>query len=787
MRAERFLATCLVLAVLFCCESPAPAQSPPAKPATLWQFLGIPQTFRRSYDGIVNRRGERPNLERKPPLKALADPANLASDNPAIKAAAEIKQQEDLKPQKIKAIKYLAVIACGCYPGVKESLLAALDDCTEEVRYEAAVAFCRAAGNPCSLCNRATCCDPKVKEKLKDMALGTDSNNCYKEPSARVRAAANMALRACDQIPIPAEAPKEKKEGPTEPNGKETGEGVLRGLEAPMPPVPTPTSPQAKKASPVFSQVSLPSAKSDSPDSPDSPDILPGESTREPGYAIVQYSGSRAVPCQCARCRRWSGRVVCPTAPMAPEAPEIAEAAPYAPGVEEPGVEPAAPSPAPSALAGTFGAARAPASAAPYMIGDMFGSYGSASSFVQSYSFSGLRYDYATGYTIMGEQTRVAFHDPEPQPEFPIPIINYNDASARLGGPPLSAVPAGGTLVSGETSYDGPDGGDYDYRTGYTSAFDVRYFVPVVNPGSGGVVGKLKIAENTSPMPRDRLIFDYSYFDNVPLYPGGVNVNRFVLGFEKTFCRGAASFELKAPMASTLDSDLTIGETPGFTSGEFGNMLLTFKALLVQTETMAFSGGLSVGVPTADSTRVGMVGRPLLIEIDNQSTHVAPFVGWLWTPNDCFFAHAFLQYDVDTNGSPVRVDRGNGLAHAGRLTDSTFQYFDVGIGQWVYRNEGCPGGIEGVAWTAELHWNLALQDADYVHSGDFLIGQPMNNVEVFTAVLGAHFQFEKSTLTVGYGTPLGGGADQEFDGELRVMFNRHFGRTTRASRTPSML
>lgn len=98
-----------------------------------------------------------------------------------------------------------------------------------------------------------------------------------------------------------------------------------------------------------------------------------------------------------------------------------------------------------------------------------------------------------------------------------------------------------------------------------------------------------------------------------------------------------------------------------------------------------------------------------------------------------------------------------------------------------------PGGIEGVAWTAELHWNLALQDADYVHSGDFLIGQPMNNVEVFTAVLGAHFQFEKSTLTVGYGTPLGGGADQEFDGELRVMFNRHFGRTTRANRTPSML
>lgn len=418
------------------------------------------------------------------------------------------------------------------------------------------------------------------------------------------------------------------------------------------------------------------------------------------------------------------------------------------------------------------------------MIGDMFGSYAGASSIVQGFSFSGLRYDFSNDLTIQGQQTRVALHnDPGPEPEFPIPIIDYNDAAARLGGPALSAVPAGGTLVSGQTSYQG-------YNNGidtYTSTFDVEYFVPVVNPGSGGVVGKLKIAENTSPMPRDRLIFDYSYFDNVPLYPGGVNVNRFVLGFEKTFCRGAASFELKAPMASTLDSDLTIGEAPGITEGEFGDMLLTFKGLLVQTETMAFSGGVSVGVPTADSTRVGMIGRPTLIEIENESTHVAPFLGWLWTPNDCFFAQAFLQYDVDTNGNPVLVNRGNGLAPAGRLTDSTFQYFDIGIGRWVYRNSGCRGGIQGVAWTAELHWNLALQDADYIRAGNFLIGQPRDNVEVFTAVLGAHFQLEKSILTVGYATPLGGSADQEFDGELRVMFNRHFGRTTRASQTPSML
>jgi hypothetical protein len=782
MKTAHLLVANLFLGVLLASNSPVAAQTPQAKPATLWQFLGVPQTVHKSYDGLANRKGEHPGLERKPPLKALADPANLESDNPAIKAAAEIKQQEDLKPQKIKAIKYLSEIACGCYPGVKEALLAALDDCTEDVRYEAAVAFCKAAGNPCSLCNRATCCDEKVREKLKDMALGTDANGCHKEPSARVRAAANMALRACNQIP--RAAPLEKKEGPTESETKETGEGVLRGLQAPMPPVPTPAAPGEDKTSSVFRPASLQSAYLF-----DQPDLLPaGGSVRGAGDAAVQHSGGRGIPCQCNRCRRWRGPSVCPTVPAEPG---IAGAAPSAPGAEEPGITSAPPtSPSPSALAGTFGAARAPASAAPYMIGDMFGSSGSASSIVQRFSFSGLSYDYFTGYTIQGQQTRVALHNPQSEPDFPIPIIDYNDASGRLGGGPLNDVPAGGTFVSGETSFDG--GGDdvyndYDYYSGFTSAFDVQYFVPVINPGSGGVVGKLKIAENTSPMPRDRLIFDYSHFDNVPMYPGGVNVNRFVLGFEKTFCGGAASFELKAPMASTLDSDLTIGQTPGFTEGEFGNMLLTVKGILAETETMIFSGGLSVGVPTADSTRVGMIGRPTLIEIRNESTHLAPFLGWLWTPNECFFAQAFLQYDVDTRGNPVLVDTGNGLMSRGRLNDSTFQYADVGIGRWIHRNDACVRGIQGVALTAELHWNLALQDADYIQSGNFLIGQPLTNVEVFTAVLGAHLQFEKSILTVGYGTPLGGGTDQEFDGEFRVMFNRTFGPSTRASRTPSML
>ena len=69
---------------------------------------------------------------------------------------------------------------------------------------------------------------------------------------------------------------------------------------------------------------------------------------------------------------------------------------------------------------------------------------------------------------------------------------------------------------------------------------------------NGGVVGQVKLAEGFSPIPQDRVYFNYSYFNQVPLSASGVNVNRFTPGFEKTFWDRLASVEFRTPMASTL-------------------------------------------------------------------------------------------------------------------------------------------------------------------------------------------------------------------------------------------
>ena len=350
-----------------------PAPAAPAGPTTLWQFLGIPQAVHQCQGANLNKLGNNPDKEVKPPLKAIADPANLQSPNPAVKKAAEIKQEEDLAPQKIKALKYLATIGCACHPGVKEALLAALDDCTEAVRYEAVLAFCHAAGCPCSVCHKTSCCGPDVTKKLRDMAEGVDANGCPNEPSPRVRAAAANAVNACNMVmpetTVPTPVP-EKIELPATPR-PERGAATTPG---PLP------NDSRYGSLPQNGQESRPSAPRDAgvPVRPVSLEqTQPGDAVAlAPAAGVAELSGNpsgdqlAALPGG-----HLFGRPTCPCpCPPVPGAP-----APVTPGVPAPVPAPgeappaAPPTLASDALASSLGATAGPTSAAPNMIGDFSG------------------------------------------------------------------------------------------------------------------------------------------------------------------------------------------------------------------------------------------------------------------------------------------------------------------------------------------------------------------------------------------------------------------------------
>lgn len=354
---------------------------------------------------------------------------------------------------------------------------------------------------------------------------------------------------------------------------------------------------------------------------------------------------------------------------------------------------------------------------------------------------------------------------------------------------------AGGQAIVSDVQNAGPLNGVISGQTVVTAGGDT---VPLVNiqqpltiaavpsPAQGGAIGRLKIAENTSPMPRDRVFFNYSYFQNVPLTETGINVNRFTPGFEKTFNEGTSSVEFRAPFATTLNSNVS---TTGVSDGdqlEFGDISLALKSLVYRDDDWAFSGGMQIALPTADAVNVNLADGTTIIRIKNQTVHLMPFVGALFTPNDRLFAQGFLQFDVAANGNDVLANLDmTKLQRVGSVQDSTYTYLDLSVGYWAYLADDMEEArLTGVAPMFELHYNQSLQSGDIVRApGNFQLGTFGSNFSVVNAVIGSTFQFgPASALTVGYAVPLGSGTDRQFDGEFRVFFNKRFGPQTRQTR-----
>jgi len=326
--------------------------------------------------------------------------------------------------------------------------------------------------------------------------------------------------------------------------------------------------------------------------------------------------------------------------------------------------------------------------------------------------------------------------------------------------------------------------------------FDIRraVFVDILTPGQ--VVGRTKIAENTSPIPTDRVFLNFSDFNDVPLTASGVNIRRFSPGWERTMFDGRMSWEIRVPMAVTLDTDITADGITDSSKSELGDVMVTLKHLLHRTDRWATSAGVSVTIPTAQDIRLVLDDRTELLEVENETVHVMPFVGALFTPNDRFFAQFFVQGDFDASGSPVSVNNFRGSFDGiGTIHDTSFIYADASFGFWVYRNlptvrrqisngvrhvhihQKGPLGLSGVAPMMEFHFNRSLGSTDTITSGPFQVGNSQGSIEAWNLVLGGTMEFGPNlTLTGAYVQPIGSGVDKQFAHEVRVFANWFVGR-----------
>lgn len=367
------------------------------------------------------------------------------------------------------------------------------------------------------------------------------------------------------------------------------------------------------------------------------------------------------------------------------------------------------------------------------------------------------------------------------------------DRPGGMGGqalPPVITFNGGNAVAAG--GIGGPPNANPNVPSGlYSLVFDAtiesfvrlsqNMFIDVPSPSGGGTVGRLKIAENSSPLPRDRVYFTYNYFNSVPISNTGIDVSTMTPGIEKTFFDGRTSVEVRMPFASTLDSNQS---TTGFSGNnlEFGNMTFIPKVLLSQSSTLATSAGLGITIPTADDIVVnGALGTPL-VRVQNESVHLSPFVGALLTPNDRLFMQGFLQFDFDANGNPVQTDIfGTGLTNSGRLQDQNSMFVDAAIGYWLTR--GGDGFVTGIAPIAEIHYNAAITDSDVIRANGLVPTGFANRYDIVNYTSAINFEFmNNTTLTTALVVPLTGNNDRQFDYEIAVQLNHRFGPRTRASR-----
>jgi hypothetical protein len=265
----------------------------------------------------------------------------------------------------------------------------------------------------------------------------------------------------------------------------------------------------------------------------------------------------------------------------------------------------------------------------------------------------------------------------------------------------------------------------------------------------------LKIAENQSPRPQDRIFTDFNYYEDLNgsvnrrlLSPiGDARLYQWLFGLEKTFLDQRASLGARLPL-NTLS---TSSDVPGVgrTSTALGNPTFFAKYALVddrQTGNL-ISTGLAVTVPTGPRA---FAGNELFTGFG--STQLQPFLGIIRNWGD-FFVHGFTAIDVP-------LDR----------REATVLFNDFGVGYFLYREPYADQFLTAVVPTFEVHVNTPLN-----HRGVFPADRG-SIPDVVDLTYGTSFQFHhRAVLTLAFVTPVTG--PRPFDFEAVAFLNVFFGPT----------
>lgn len=232
------------------------------------------------------------------------------------------------------------------------------------------------------------------------------------------------------------------------------------------------------------------------------------------------------------------------------------------------------------------------------------------------------------------------------------------------------------------------------------------------------------ITDNDNPRPTDRVYGGYNFYDNLGgrLNPGlgGVDLQRQMVGFEKTFLDGDASFGMRLPFVQQYGPS-GVGGT-----NNVGDLTLIWKYAIVNDRATGnlWSAGLVLTTPTGsgDATLWDGSRAP-------HSVLFQPWTGFVRT-----FDRAYVQ---GVTSLVVPTD--------GR--DPTLWNNSVAAGYYVYRNSA-NAWLTAVVPTAELHVRTPLTSRN--PNGLAYLQDEVN------VTGGVHFRFNRAVLSAAVCVPVAG-------------------------------
>jgi hypothetical protein len=309
-------------------------------------------------------------------------------------------------------------------------------------------------------------------------------------------------------------------------------------------------------------------------------------------------------------------------------------------------------------------------------------------------------------------------------------------------------------------------------------------------PPAGAVVPKaktippstraFKIADDQSPIPLDRIYFNFNYFDNlnysvIRQFPGSgvkkLQAYRYLIGFEKTFWDGRASIGVRDSLNTLSVATNSQTTSRGGTTTAMGDLNFYGKVVAWSNIKPASPPSLGNGVASTFGPQGGLVSLGLSLNFPTgpgnfagsassknfRDTSIQPFLGYYFARNR-FFVQGFEAIDVATDPHDV-----------------TLIFSDIGVGYYVYQSPDPNAFITAIAPMFEVHINDPVN-----HRGIFKnINDPSGTADVVDLTGAVNIVFGPRTLlTLGAATPVTG--PRPFNVEALGMLNIFFGARRKA-------